>query len=75
MALPTQVRAVMTADAPDHEVASAISLPDRAARVPRIETLGAYDAAEVDGTLGRLACQDPGEGPDHSVPDPAGLPP
>ncbi len=45
---------VMTADAPDDEAASAISLEIGRQGFLRIETLRAYDAAEVDGILGRL---------------------
>lgn len=44
----------MTADAPDDEAASAISLEIGRQGFLRIETLRAYDAAEVDGILGRL---------------------
>lgn len=46
---------VMTADAPDDEAASAISLAIARQGFLRIETLRAYDAAEVDGILGRLS--------------------
>lgn len=45
---------VMTADAPDDEAASAISLEIGRQGFLRIETLRAHDAAEVDGILGRL---------------------
>jgi uncharacterized protein with GYD domain len=45
---------VMTADAPDDEAASAISLAIGRQGFLRIETLRAYDAGEVDGILARL---------------------
>ncbi|MDQ4025066.1 MAG: GYD domain-containing protein [Actinomycetota bacterium] len=45
---------VMTADAPDDEAASAISLEIGRHGFLRIETLRAYDAAEVDEILRRL---------------------
>jgi uncharacterized protein with GYD domain len=45
---------VMTADAPDDEAASAISLEIGRQGFLRIETLRGYEAAEVDGILGRL---------------------
>lgn len=45
---------VMTADAPDDEAASAISLAIGRQGFLRTETLRAYSAAELDGILGRL---------------------
>lgn len=45
---------VMTAEAPDDEAASAISLEIGRQGFLRIETLRAYDTAEVDGILARL---------------------
>lgn len=45
---------VMTADAPDDETASAISLEVGRQGFLRVETLRAYDATEVDGILGML---------------------